>query len=147
MKDKNSIIGIVLLAILFFVFFWYTNKQQGAYLEHQKHVQDSLRLDSIAKITPQQKAAAQLDSLRSDSIARLNKAGNFSNTVNTPEQLVTVENNLIKAVFTNKGGTVKYVELKKYNSSTGGKVTLGESGKDELSYTINTGANRSASTK
>lgn len=147
MKDKNTIIGIVLLAILFFVFFWYTNKQQQAYVTHQKHIQDSIRIDSLAKITPEQKAAFRSDSLSSDSLQKLNTAGNFSNTVNVPEQLVTVENDLIKAVFTSKGGTVKYVELKNYHSRTGGLVVLGESDKDGIGYTINTGANRAASTK
>ncbi len=146
MKDKNSIIGIVLLAILFFVFFYYTNKQQSTYLANQKHIQDSLRLDSINKITPQQKAALQLDSLRADSLSKLSDAGNFAKTANVPEQLVTVENDLIKAVFSTKGGAIKYVELKKYNSQTGGKVILGESNRDGISYTINTGSNKAAST-
>ena len=146
MKDKNTIIGIVLLAILFFVFFWYTNKDQSAYMANQKHIADSLHLDSISRITPQQKAAAAFDSLRNDSIAEHVKAGNFEKSLNAPEQLITVENNLMKVVFTSKGGRVKYVELKNYNSQTGGKVRLGASDKDIIGYTINTGANRSAST-
>ena len=118
----------------------------AAYLTNQKHIQDSLHIDSINKITPQQTAALKLDSLHADSLSKLNNAGNFAKAVNIPEQLVTVENNLIKAVFTTKGGAVKYVELKKYNSQTGGKVILGESDKDGISYTINTGANKAAST-
>ena len=146
MKDKNTVIGIVLLAILFFAFFWYTNKQQSAYLANQKHIQDSLHIDSINKVTPQQKAALTLDSLRADSLSKLNSAGNFAKAANVPEQLVTVENKLIKAVFTTKGGTIKYVELKNYNSQTGGKVILGESDKDGISYTINTGTNKAATT-
>ena len=151
MKDKNTIIGIVLLAVLFFVFFWYTNKEQQAIMAYQNTkdstYRDSVRRDSLAKITPQQRAAAFQDSIRNDSIAKHNKAGNFGNTVtNAPEQLSVVENNLMKVVFTNKGGRIKYVELKKYNSQTGGKVRLGATDKDELSYTINTGTNHSATT-
>ena len=130
MKDKNTIIGIVLLAVLFFVFFWYTNKEQSAYMANQKHIQDSLHLDSLAKITPQQKAAIQLDSLRADSLSKISTAGNFNNNITAPEQTVVVENNLMKIVFTSKGGRVKSVELKKYNSQTGGKVVLGATGKD-----------------
>ena len=146
MKDKNSIIGIVLLAVLFFTFFWYTNKQQQAFMTNQRRIEDSLHLDSVAKITPQQKAAARLDSIRNDSVAKVNEAGNFSNAVNTPEQTVAVENDLMKIVFTSKGGRVKSVELKKYNSNTGGKVVLGSSQNDEIDYAINTGSNRSAPT-
>ncbi|MBS1747932.1 MAG: membrane protein insertase YidC [Bacteroidetes bacterium] len=146
MKDKNTVIGIVLLAILFIAFFWYTNKEQTAYLAHQQHIQDSLRLDSIKKITPEQKAAAYQDSLRRDSIVKHNSAGNFSKTLNEPEQLFTVENKLMKVVFTNRGGRIKSVELKSYPSNFGGKVILGTSGKDAISYSINTGADRAAST-
>ncbi len=102
MRDKNTIVGIVLLATLFFVFFWYTNKEQSAYMANQKHIQDSLHLDSLAKITPQQKAAAKLDSLHNDSLSKLNTAGNFGNAVNVPEQLITAENNLMKVTFTCK---------------------------------------------
>jgi len=146
MKDKNTVIGIVLLAILFFVFFWYTNKQQQAYISNQKHIEDSLHLDSIKKITPEQRAAMHIDSLRVDSLANINQAGNFSNTVNTPEKLVTVENNLIKVVFTSKGGRIKSVELKNYNSQAGGKVILGASSQDIIAYNINSAQNRSSST-
>jgi YidC/Oxa1 family membrane protein insertase len=146
MKDKNTIIGIVLLAVLFFVFFWYTNKEQSAYLTTQKHVQDSLHLDSLAKITPQQKAASTADSLYRDSVSKITTAGDFGNAANTPEQLVTAENNLIKVVFSSKGGSIKSVELKKYNSQTGGKVVLSESNSDGIAYTINTGTNHAAPT-
>lgn len=146
MKDKNTVIGIVLLAILFFVFFWYTNKQQQSYLANQKHIQDSLRIDSAKRVTPQQKAAFKIDSLQADSLSNITAAGNFAASANAPEQLIPVENDLIKVVFTNKGGAVKFVELKKFNSQTGGKVILGESTKDNISYTINTGANKAVST-
>ncbi len=146
MRDKNTIVGIVLLATLFFVFFWYTNKEQSAYMANQKHIQDSLHLDSLAKITPQQKAAAKLDSLHNDSLSKLNTAGNFGNAVNVPEQLITAENNLMKVTFTSKGGRVKSVELKNYNSQTGGKVVLGEGNSDGIGYNINTGTNHAAST-
>ena len=146
MKDKNTIIGIVLLAVLFFVFFWYTNKEQAAYTVNQKHIQDSLHLDSLAKITPQQKAALSLDSLHADSLSKISTAGNFNNNITAPEQTVVVENNLMKVVFSNRGGRVKSVELKNYNSRTGGKVILGETGKDGVTYNLNTGNNKSATT-
>ncbi len=146
MKDKNTIIGIVLLAVLFFVFFWYTNKEQSAYMANQKHIQDSLHIDSLAKITPQQKAALQLDSLQADSLSKVSAAGNFGNNTAAPEQTVVVENDLIKVIFSSRGGKIKSVELKKYNSQTGGKVMLGATGKDGVTYNVNTGNNKSATT-
>src|SRR5258706_10468111 len=130
MKDKNTIIGIVLLAILFFAFFWYTNKDQQSVMAYQKHIQDSLHMDSLAKITPQQKAAARLDSLRNDSLSKVSAAGNFNKVANVPEQTLSVENAVMKITFTSKGGRVKSVLLKNYSSQTGGKVILGSTGTD-----------------
>lgn len=146
MKDKNTIIGIVLLAILFFVFFWYTNKEQSAYLANQKHIEDSLHLDSLAKISPQQKEAARLDSIKNDSLSKIATSGNFSKSINVPEQTISLENNLIKVIFSSKGGRVKSVMLKNYRSQKGGQVILGENNNEGLSYTVNTGNNHSATT-
>ncbi len=146
MKDKNTVIGIVLLAILFFVFFWYTNKEQSALATYQKHIQDSLHLDSLTKITPQKKAAVTIDSLQADSLSKISSAGNFNNSLNIPEQTIALENNVMKVIFSSKGGRVKSVVLKNYNSQTGGKVVLGETGKDGVTYNVNTGNNHSSST-
>ena len=46
--DKNTIIGFVLLAGLFFTYFWYTNKQQAEITAYKQHVEDSLRLVKAA---------------------------------------------------------------------------------------------------
>jgi YidC/Oxa1 family membrane protein insertase len=35
-SDKNSLIGFVLLGILFFSYFWYTNQQQTALVAFKK---------------------------------------------------------------------------------------------------------------
>jgi YidC/Oxa1 family membrane protein insertase len=146
MKDKNTIIGIVLLAILFFVFFWYTNKDQQAVLANQKRIQDSIANVNAAKITPEQKAALLQDSIRRDSLSKVSAAGNFSKAANVAEQTVTVENEVMKVVFTSKGGRVKSVLLKNYTSQAGGKVILGGTTSDAITYNVNTGANHSAST-
>src|SRR5262245_36994636 len=105
--DKNTVIGMVLLAILFFLFFWYTNKQQQAYQVEKQSVEDSTRKANEAKITPQQKATAYADSLHRDSLSKLSAAGNFTRAANGQEQLTVVENDFVKAIFSNKGGSLK----------------------------------------
>ena len=47
--DKNTIIGFVLLGILFFVYFWYTGKQQSALQAAEKRAQDSIAAVNAAK--------------------------------------------------------------------------------------------------
>jgi len=134
-EDKNTIIGIVLTGSLFFIFFYYTNKQQQATLAFQKEKSRKDSIANAAKVTPNKKKLQNL--IQYGTILwKVNMAGNFSGSANIPEQLVTVENNVVKITFTSKGGRVKSVELKKYNSQTGGKVILGATDKDIIAYSI-----------
>ena len=42
--DKNTVIGFVLLAVLFFVYFWYTSKQQNEIAAYKKRFDDSVAM-------------------------------------------------------------------------------------------------------
>ncbi|RFM26088.1 membrane protein insertase YidC [Deminuibacter soli] len=144
--DKNTIIGFVLLGVLFFAFFWYTNKQQQAVLTEKKRIADSTAAVIAAHNRIADTAAARVDSLRTDSLLRAAKAGNFTSAANGTEQLVVVENSLMKATFTNKGGQLKSVELKKYRSTDSTQVIMGGTAKDNLSYNVNTSNGHAAQT-
>ncbi|MDE3254219.1 MAG: membrane protein insertase YidC, partial [Bacteroidota bacterium] len=143
--DKNTVIGFVLLGLLFFLYFWYSNKQQSELLVIKQKQEDSLRRVNAARITPADTVAARIDSLRRDSVTRVSAAGDFTTAAIGTEQLVTLENNLMKVVFTTKGAQVKSVELKNYRSAVDGKnVVLSDH--NVLGYSINTSANQSAQT-
>src|SRR5689334_14597065 len=101
--DKNTIIGFVLLGILFFVYFWYNNQQQAAMQAAEKHAQDSIAAVNAAKVKPTDLAAARLDSLHRDSLNRLAQAGSFDSAAIGTEQTTVVENNLMRVTFSNKG--------------------------------------------
>jgi len=141
--DKNTVVGFVLLGILFFAFFWYSNKQNEAYMAEQKHRTDSINLVNALKVKPTDTVAARIDSLRRDSISKISAAGNFVAAAIGTEQIVFVENEVVKVAFSNKGGKVKYVDLKKYNDADGNPVRLGN---DTLAYAVNTAANSTSST-
>lgn len=136
--ERNTVIGFVVLALLFFGYFYFTNKQQSEYRKQKaeeakilKQKEDSIRLankpkeDSLKKIT--------------DSLAQKEPAGIFRDTVQAPEQLVTVENNLLRVTFTTRGGQPKKVELKKFKGQDGKPVRLAATDFDRIGYTINTG--------
>ena len=145
--DRNTVIGMVLLGILFFTFFWYTNRQQQAIAVEQNRIADSTKKANEARITPEQKAAVYADSVHRDSLSKLSAAGNFAQAANGAEQLTVIENDLMKAVFSNKGGSLKSVELKKYNSlDSTHKVILSGGPNDKLGYSVNTGPNQSSET-
>ena len=140
--DKNTVIGFVLLAILFFAYFWYSSKQQNELLAMKQKQEDSIRRVQAASIKPGDATLARIDSLKRDSATRLSAAGDFTTAAIGTEQLVSVENELMIVTFTNKGGQVKTVQLKKYKSGNGTPVLL--SGSSELGYGINTSANQSS---
>jgi YidC/Oxa1 family membrane protein insertase len=144
--DKNTVIGFVLLGILFFGYFWFTSRQQQALLKERKHVEDSIARVNASRAPIVDPATAKLDSARRDSSAAVAAAGTFQTAATGTEQLTVVENPLVKITFTNKGGQPKSVELKKYKSYDSANVVMAGSAFDNLGYTINTSANQSAST-
>lgn len=142
--DRNTVIGFVVLAALFFGYFYYNNKEQAKLSEFKK--KEQARLDSIAGVNkPKPDTLAQkVDSLTADSLDRVNKAGDFE-TAGT-EQFLEVKTDLFKIVFTNKGGQPKWVELNKFKNMDSGHVRLAASDFDKIGYLINTGDRRTAST-
>lgn len=143
--DKNTVIGFVLLGLLFFMYFWYSTKQQNELAAFKQKQEDSLRRVKAASLKPEDTIAARIDSLKRDSASRLSAAGDFTAAAMGTEQLVTLENSVIKITFTSKGAQVKSVELKKYQSAeTGKNVILSQN--SQLGYNINTTANQSSPT-
>lgn len=135
--DRNTIIGFILLALLFFGFFYYTNKQQAA-LQKQKAVQDSIThaKDSLARSSQQkQNPVVKNDSVNIQAPA-LDTNARFSQAFQGTEKLDSIENDLIKIVFTNKGGQPKYVELKKFKAPDSSNVRLAGSSFDKIDYSL-----------
>ncbi len=109
--DKNSVIGFVLLALLFFGYFYFTRQGQIELEMKQKQVQDSL-----ARLAPRKRYQRQDIGLnQADSVpVPVAVAGQFSQNGAGKEELKTIETDLLKITFTNKGAQPKLVELKKY---------------------------------
>lgn len=135
--DKNTIIGFVLLAGLFFTYFWYTNKQQTEMQTFKKHFDDSV---ALMKSTAEKAAA-----LKNPAIVDTTSKGALSNAVqvdSVKEQITELENDVVKVKFSNKGGQVVSVILKKYKNSFKELVELGDS--SSLNYAVNIGDNQTA---
>jgi len=141
-SDKNSLIGFVLLGILFFAYFWYTNQQQTALVAFKKQQEDSIAKAQAKLVKPQDVAAAKIDSLLRDSIAKIATAGNFAQAALGKDTTVSIENDLISVVLTNKGGQVKSVTLKKYTTPDSEAVKLVQ--QNQMGYSVNTADNKTA---
>lgn len=133
--DRNTVTGFILLAVLFFAFFYYTNRQQAA-LRTQKAFEDSVAhvKDSVARVQQQKLNPVT----KGDSSAAISVDSNarFPQAMQGSEQLTTVENDLIRVVFTNKGGQPKYVELKKFKGPDSSLVRLAGSAFDKIDYSV-----------
>ena len=144
--DKNTIVGFVLLGVLFFVYFWYTNKQQSVLRAAEQRAEDSIARVNASKIIPADPAVAYHDSLHNDSLSRISQAGAFTNAGVGTEQQTVMENNLMRVTFSSKGGQIKNVQLKNFKSNDSLPVELAGGKGDAIGYSINTGNNQSAET-
>ena len=132
--DKNTVIGFVLLAGLFFMYIWYTNKQQTELATYKKHFDDSV---AMIKATAE-KAAALKNPIKIDSASGAAVIAKPLDSVK--ETFSYLENEVVKVKLSNKGGQVVGVTLKKYNNYKKENVYLGDS--SSLSYPINLGNNQ-----
>jgi YidC/Oxa1 family membrane protein insertase len=131
--DRNTVIGFVLLAILLFAYLFISTKNSQELQVRKKSYEDSLARVEALKKTP---AAVKVDTV-AQAPANLRDTTAVGQALHGSEQLLTVENDLLKIEFSNKGGQPKTVELKKYNTWEKKPVKLIDNNSAKLSYAIN----------
>jgi YidC/Oxa1 family membrane protein insertase len=138
--DRNTVIGFVLLAALLFTYL-FTATKNNQQLERQRlHEADSLA--AVKKL--QETLRVQQDSVKIK-VSTGDSLKGFDKAIGGSEKLLTIENELIKIVFSNKGGQPKEVVLKQYKSYDSSFVQLVDSSLvNKLNYPINTGTNQTA---
>jgi YidC/Oxa1 family membrane protein insertase len=141
--DRNTVVGFVLLAVLLFLYLYISTKGS-----HDAQAQKQAYEDSVALVKAKRDSilAANQKKDTAAAIAVLDSLGGFQRATVGAEQLVTVENSVMKVSFTNKGAQPKSVTLKKYNRYGNGPVVLLNTEFDRLSYTVNTELNSPAQT-
>jgi len=122
--EKNNLIGITLIFVLFYVWVRY-NAPSEAEMQAIQATQDSIAMvqvqaDSIARLgteTADPIVMAGGDSTAVDSmmaVRRNQKFGDFADQANGSEQTSVLENDKFKITFTNRGGRIKQVLVKDY---------------------------------
>jgi len=120
--DKNNIIGITLIFMLFFA--WsYLNTDPPEVIAEKQRIQDSIayelhKQDSLAKLGLTAADNNQSNIVETDSAKQVRLAGSygsFAASASGTESFHTLENDLVKLKFSNKGGRIVSAELKKYN--------------------------------
>jgi YidC/Oxa1 family membrane protein insertase len=136
--DRNTILGagLIFLILIGFSYFNRPSEQQIAAAKHQRDSIEQVRIEQEKKIVSEKKlevaqatlvSGTQGDSLISTADqARKDKFGAFAEASVGTEKLYTIENNLIKVTFSNKGGRIYSVELKGYKTYDGRPLILFE---------------------
>src|SRR4051812_36817590 len=131
--DRNTITGFVLLAVLFIGFFWYTSREQAAL---QKQKLEQAAKDSIERAKhprPNPQVAVQDTTKPGTTNNAVDSSDIFYAQRQGTEKKTVVETDLMKVVFTNKGGQPDYIELKKFRAADSSNVKLGASEFDKIS--------------
>ncbi|MFP4023042.1 MAG: membrane protein insertase YidC [Thiohalospira sp.] len=124
--DKNSIIGIVLIAAILIVYS-VINQPSKEEVEQAKQRRDSLELVKQQNIAAQKKAEESVKEVTekkqevkdTTSKNQLDKKyGSFASAAEGEKEFAIVENDLMKIKFSNKGGRIYSVELKDYKTYT-----------------------------
>ncbi len=136
--DRNTVIGFVLLALLFFGFFYFNSKEQSA-ARQRKVIQDSIAKANQPKPRPDT-TFNKIDTSNQTPNQVANTAGQFQKATVGAEQLVSLENDFVKVVFTNKGGQIKSVELKNFKDQQKQPVHLASTNFDKIDYRIKSDA-------
>ncbi|TMI96243.1 MAG: membrane protein insertase YidC [Bacteroidetes bacterium] len=132
--DRNTVIGFVLLALLFFGFFYFNNQEQARVLKN-KAIKDSIENASKPKIKVDP-SVQKSDTSHLSTVQIANATGQFQKAMIGSEQLATFENDLVKVTFTNKGGQIRSVELKNFKDQQKNLVKLASSDFDKIDYKI-----------
>lgn len=143
--DRNTVIGFLILGLLFFGYFYYNSQEQNRYLAKKKkqdeiqRVQDSTKRaqDSVAafRTNTQPSVAQQPAPTTADS------AG-FLQELNGSQSTTEVNTDLLRVVFTNKGGQPQIVALNKFNGPDSSAVKMWSGNFDKITYNISAGPNR-----
>ena len=118
--DKNNLVGFALIGAVVIGFSIYNRPSQEE-MARAKHYQDSIQAIAQKEAAMQEQAAAQQSpahTIQADSTSLLYGASQGT------EQLTTLENDLVKVTFTNKGGRVCAAMLKDYNGQDGKPLDL-----------------------
>ena len=162
--DRNTITGIALIIVIFVFFSWWNapTEEEKAKMLHER--------DSIAQVIKEQRATdslrnvvqAKLTSLKTDNVESSkvyseevtaideqsikDKFGVFANSSVGEEKLITVESDVLKLKFSNKGARIYSAELKNFQTNDSMPLILFQGDTARFGFVFNA-ANRLINTQ
>ena len=145
--DKNTIIGFVLIALIF-IGFTQLNKPTEQQLADQKRYNDSIAYVEQQQAPQTVEASISNSNVATDTVAANDTAktadafGDFSVAATGVEKTYTLENELVKLTFSNKGGRISSAQLKKYSTHDSLPLILFDAKESNMAFTLVTNNNR-----
>jgi YidC/Oxa1 family membrane protein insertase len=147
LMDRNSVIGLVIIGFIIIAYSIYTqpSAQERLALQHrQDSISTAIKADQQRKeqeaslqnktIVDTSSAVQLNDSAKQEQLKQ--KLGEFANSAEGSEKFSTLENDVLKITFSNKGGRIKHAELKKYKTFDGKPVLLMNSDSAEFGLSL-----------
>ncbi len=133
--NRNTVTGFVLIAIVLIVFSWWSTPSKEQ-IEAQKKEQEKIELAKANEAKKQrEEEAARLQMI--EAAAQGDSSSLFYPSLNGEEQMVTLENDKVKLLFSTKGGTLSEAVVKGFNDRQGNKdVTLFTKGGQQMKFVI-----------
>ncbi len=157
--DKNTIIGLGLIFGVFILFF-YINQPSQEEVDAAKHQRDSIafvqkqeaiKAAETALLEEKNKpaAVAVTDAVQQDEAGGqlVELYGKFANAAVGEDEIITLENNLMKIEVAAKGGRIYSVELKNYKRHDSLPLVLFEGQKSDFGLEFSTSSLRNISTE
>lgn len=136
--DKNQATGLILFAavILVYSFFFASGPEVPV-----EEVEEPAQTETVQDVKPAVESQAPIENDSIISQANLAKFGTLAALASGEEQLVTLENNLIKVSISTKGASVDEVELKEFKSWTQEPLLLIDKESSQMAFSLesNTG--------
>ena len=139
--DKNTVIGITLIILVFLGFSYYNTPSQEQ-LEARRHYIDSVNaVNQKSELAKQQEKLAA-DSLKAavlaDSAAAVREYGNFASCASGKEQTVTLHNDFVLVELSTKGGAPTFAQLNEYTDFKNNQLVLIERGDNNFNLELPT---------
>ena len=143
--DKNTVIGLVLIFAIIVGFSW-LNRPSEEQIAAQQRYRDSIQKVELEKAQQAALVEALKQQERTDTVVDADMAkkafGAFAASAVGSEQFVELENDLLKLVFTTKGGRIYSAELKEYKTHDSLPLVLFDNDESALDFTFLSSNNR-----
>lgn len=153
--DKNTITGFILIAIILVAFSYFSRPTQEQ-IERQKRYNDSVALveqqrQAALAATQNNNQLISQDSLLNAgdtaSVELMSRAfGEFCVAATGEEKFFTLENELVKLTFSNKGGRIYEAQLKNYRTHDSLPLLLFTGNESNMAFTLVTSNNQVVNT-